>query len=123
MGFTATDDMIVGAPSVTKSEGRKMSSDEQDHHAATVYKEAFDIALQRWWKEADEISKAEYAAYKQEINDHRLGEFGNKVLDIPIGLAYYLANEYAGGDLSIFSDKDFVMYLQKAVGQSYLASM
>lgn len=112
--------MLVNAPSITNSEGPKLSNDEQDEQTRQWFTERFEESLVRWWKEADAVTKADFAAYKQEINDHKLGDFGNLVLDIPFGLANYLGNEYGW---ECFQDKDFIMYLQKAVGQTFLAKL
>jgi hypothetical protein len=116
----AEADMLVSAPSITKSEGPRLSNDEQDEQTRQWFTKRFEESLVRWWKEADAVTQADFAAYKQEVNDHRLGDFGNLVLDIPFGLANYLEKEY-GRDC--FQDKDFIMYLQKAVGQTFLAKI
>lgn len=117
----STEDMIVSsAPTITKSEGPRYSNDEQDEQARQWHTKRFEESLIRWWKEADEVTKADFAAYKQEVNDQKLGDFGNLVLDIPFGLANYLGNEYGW---ECFNDRDFIMYLQKAVGQTFLAKI
>ena len=116
--YSSVDDMLV-APSVTKAEIKPMSEDEENARFLADYRKDLDEAITRWWKEADIVTKLDYAQQIDYGKQH-LGELGNLALDIPYGLAVYLATEYGW---ECFNDKDFLRYLQKAVGQQFLASL
>lgn len=118
--YSSVEDMVV-APAIVKPQMKQLSEDEETHLFIKDYKEDLNKAIIRWWNEADITSRLAYIDAKNELD--KLGDVGNLVLDIPYGLANYLRIEYGGGSWAIFDDRQFLRYLQKTVGQTFLSKI